>query len=409
MNKHQEQTLNLLNLAIHGKKFTNLEEILDWNEVIKEGKAHEVSAIIYSSIYGVKELKGLNQKDLGEWKKSTFITGISQISHFNQVGKIFEIFNRNEIDVIALKGLVVRNLYPKVEFRTMGDADILVHEKDLEKVKELLFAEGYELKEGADNHGAHLAFSHKKFWPIEVHWTLVNDDYFSVDKSFEKALWKNAVEVKIGNSRVLSLGNEDLALHLCLHMGGHIIYGGFGLRQLCDLVLLVEKKGDSIDWSSFVLKVNGCGAESFVYAIFKCCNKLFNMSIPLEIEELNKVDNQIINKLIENIFNSGVFGRKDAALALATGFSRNKKGDEDKSPEKKYFELLFPKVENMSEKYDYAKKNKALTPVAWVHHLGAGVVNKNFSMGNKIKIISNGIKISKKKRKLLEELELIKK
>lgn len=409
MNKHQEQILNLLNLAIHGKKFSNLEEILDWNEVIKEGKAHEVSALIYSSIYGVKELKGLVQNDLEEWKKSTFITGISQISHFNQVGKIFEIFNENEIDVIALKGLVVRDLYPKVEFRTMGDADILVHEEDLERVKELLISEGYELKEGADNHGAHLAFTHKKFWPIEVHWTLINDDYFSVNKSFEKELWDRARDVRIGNSKVLALCNEDLVLHLCLHMGGHIIYGGFGLRQLCDLVLLVEKKGDSIDWTSFVLKVNECGAESFVYAIFKCCNKLFNMSIPLEIEELNKVDNQIINKLIENIFNSGVFGRKDAALALATEFSRNKNGDEDKSPEKKYFELLFPKVENMSEKYDYAKKNKALTPVAWVHHLGAGVVNKNFSIGNKIKIISNGIKISKKKRKLLEELELIKK
>lgn len=409
MNKHQEQILNLLNLAIHGKKFSNLEEILDWNEVIKEGKAHEVSALIYSSIYGVKELKGLAQNDLEEWKKSTFITGISQISHFNQVGKIFEIFNENEIDVIALKGLVVRDLYPKVEFRTMGDADILVHEEDLESVKELLISEGYELKEGADNHGAHLAFTNKKFWPIEVHWTLVNDDYFSVDKSFEKELWDRARDVRIGNSKVLALCNEDLAFHLCLHMGVHIIAGGFGLRQLCDLVLLVEKEGEKIDWIDFILKTKECGAESFVSAIFKCCNRLFNMEIPLEVQNLSDIDEAIINSLIETIFSSGVFGRKDAAIALSTGFSINKTGEEDKSPEKKYFEMLFPNVENMSDKYDYAKKNKVLTPVAWAHHLGAGVLNKDFSIGNKIKFISSGIKISKRKRKLLEELELIKK
>lgn len=409
MDKHQEQTLTLLNLAIHGNKFTAFEESIDWNEIIKEANAHEISALIYSSIYGVKELKGLVKDDLEEWKRKTFITGISQISHFNQVGKIFEIFNENKIDLIALKGLVVRDLYPKAEFRTMGDADILVHEEDLERVKELLISEGYELKEGADNHGAHLAFTHKRFWPIEVHWTLVNDDYFSVNKSFEKELWDRARDVRIGNSKVLALCNEDLALHLCLHMGGHIIYGGFGLRQLCDLVLLVEKEGEKIDWTDFISKTKECGAESFVSAIFKCCNRLFNMEIPLEVQNLSDIDEAIINSLIETIFISGVFGRKNAAVALSTSFSRNKNGEEDKSPEKKYFEMLFPKVENMSDKYDYAKKNKALTPVAWAHHLGAGVLNKDFSIGNKIKFISSGIKISKRKRKLLEELELIKK
>lgn len=409
MDKHQKQTLTLLNLAIHGNKFTAFEESIDWNEIIKEANAHEISALIYSSIYGVKELKGLVKDDLEEWKRKTFITGISQISHFNQVGKIFEIFNENKIDLIALKGLVVRDLYPKAEFRTMGDADILVHEEDLERVKELLISEGYELKEGADNHGAHLAFTHKRFWPIEVHWTLVNDDYFSVNKSFEKELWDRARDVRIGSSKVLALCNEDLALHLCLHMGGHIIYGGFGLRQLCDLVLLVEKEGEKIDWTDFISKTKECGAESFVSAIFKCCNRLFNMEIPLEVQNLIDIDEAIINSLIETIFISGVFGKKNAAVALSTSFSRNKNGDEDKSPEKKYFETLFPKVENMNDKYDYAKKNKALTPIAWVHHLGAGVLNKDFSIGNKIKFISSGIKISKRKRKLLEELELIKK
>ena len=34
----------------------------------------------------------------------------------------------------------------------------------------------------------------------------------------------------------------------------------------------------------------------------------------------------------------------------------------------------------MSEKYNYAKDNKILTPVAWAHHLGAGVLNKDYSL-----------------------------
>ena len=44
------------------------------------------------------------------------------------------IFNKNNIPVIVLKGLVVRDLFPNPTLRTMCDADILVKEKDLENV-----------------------------------------------------------------------------------------------------------------------------------------------------------------------------------------------------------------------------------------------------------------------------------
>lgn len=407
MEHYQKQTVKLLDLAIHGKKLSDFKSISKWNEILSEANAHEISALIYSSIYGVKELEGLSKDELNKWKKSTFFTVIGHIAHYNQVGKMLEKFNGKNIDVIVLKGLVVRELYPKPEFRTMGDSDILVHEEDLERVTLLLEELGYKLEECEDEHGAHLVFSHEQYRPVEVHWTLINDDYFIGTKEFEKEIWKNSMKIKIGNAEVLSLGLEDLALHLCLHMAVHIVCGGFGLRQLCDLVLLVEQKGQKIDWENFMIKAIECRSEKFILAIFKCCEELFNIQIPKAILNSRMVENELVEDLIQNIFNSGVFGRKDVIGTLGADFAYSK--DEKRSISEKYLDLVFPKVENMSEKYNYAKDNKILTPVAWAHHLGAGVLNKDYSLKNKIRFLTKSVTVSKKKRKLLDELNLTKK
>lgn len=410
MNNSQVQIIKLLNLAIHGEKLKDLKKISKWDEIIEEAKAHEISALIYSSIYGVKSLEGLNKKRLDYWKQTTFLTGIGGMAHYNQVGKLLKNFNEENIDVIVLKGLVVRELYPKPEFRTMGDADLLVHEEDLERVTILLQGLGYKLEECEDEHGAHIVFSHEKYRHVEVHWTLVNDDYFLGTKEFEKSIWENSMKINIGEAEVLSLGWEDLALHLCLHMAVHIVWGGFGLRQLCDLVLLVEQKGNEINWGSFMVKGIECGAEKFILAIFKCCEKLFNMEIPNEVENSGSVDENLIEDLIQNIFNSGVFGKKDIIGTLGADFAYSKDEKEKKrSISEKYLELVFPKVENMSEKYQYAQNNKILTPIAWAHHLGAGVFNKDYSLKSKIRFFTKSVSVSKKKRELLEDLNLTKK
>lgn len=59
---------------------------------------------------------------------------------------------------------------------------------------------------------------------------------------FEKSLWKDAIEVEVRGVKALLLSLEDLAVHLCTHMVVHLAYIGFEIRQLLDLVLLVEKK-----------------------------------------------------------------------------------------------------------------------------------------------------------------------
>ena len=72
----------------------------------------------------------------------------------------------------------------------------------------------------------------------------------------------------------------------------------------------------------------------------------------------------------------------------------------------RYMSFLFPKVNHMSEKYDYAKKYKVLTPIAWGHHICAGALNKDYSIKDKVKFATSSVSISQKRNNLIKDSKL---
>lgn len=401
MNNIEKGIIDVLNCTIRGDKLSNknlagiaLEKFID------RAREHSISGLLYSSIDWNSE-SDKDKELIKKWKLDTFYTGVNQLRHINQVEKIIKKFNEENIRVIVLKGLVIREFYKNPELRTMCDADILVREEDLDKARKVLTSLGYLESEEYDEHGAHIVFEHTNYLPIEVHWTLINDDYFNGSKEFEKSIWDNAIKVKIGETEALSLGWDDLALHLCIHMAVHIVHRGFGVRQLVDLVILVENKRDEINWNEFRRKAIECKVNKFVIIIFNVCKELFNMEIPSEVNKGYEVEKNFLNKFIDEIIESGVYGHGDLAHDFGNDISNS-----EESNLKNFLSLLFPSLEDMNDKYNYAKKFKILLPIAWIHHLFAGVFNKEYSLLDKFKFITLAYKKSNDKTKMIKWLEL---
>lgn len=401
MNNIEKGIIDVLNCTIRGDKLSNknlagiaLEKFID------RAREHSISGLLYSSIDWNSE-SDKDKELIKKWKLDTFYTGVNQLRHINQVEKIIKKFNEENIRVIVLKGLVIREFYKNPELRTMCDADILVREEDLDKARKVLTSLGYLESEEYDEHGAHIVFEHTNHLPIEVHWTLINDDYFNGSKEFEKSIWDNAMKVKIGETEALSLGWDDLVLHLCIHMAVHIVHRGFGVRQLVDLVILVENKRDEINWNEFRRKAIECKVNKFVIIIFNVCKELFNMDIPSEVNKGYEVEKNFLNKFIDEIIESGVYGHGDLAHDFGNDISNS-----EESNLKNFLSLLFPSLEDMNDKYNYAKKFKILLPIAWIHHLFAGVFNKEYSLLDKFKFITLAYKKSNDKTKMIKWLEL---
>ena len=409
MNNAQKQFIDILSAGIRGKSADKVYYNVEWDEVIDLADKHKVDGIIYLALRKSKLISNIGEEKISLLKQKAAITGITQSRHISGLSTVLNKINERNIPVIVLKGLVVREFYPQPDQRSMNDADILVHEGDVEKVKQLLIDMGYVyLEDHKASH--HIALVHHKYPFIELHWNLFKRDGFSNElEHYERLIWKRAIKVNVGEAEVLSLSYEDLALHLCMHMAAHLVATGFGVRQLCDFVLLVEHKGDEIDWNSFIMKARMYGFEKFGKIIFLLCNKLFNMEVPKEINIKVVNNKKYVSALLNEIFEAGVHGKKEMANQFATQVAFNFQ-DKDSNATlgaiNRYFRFIFPKIDDMSDKYSYAKKVKILTPIAWIHHLFAGVFASEYSFKDKVEFLTKGVAKAVNRNKLLDWMEL---
>lgn len=405
MNKSQQIVINLLSHAIRGKKYEiDIDENINWNEIIEEANEHSIKGLIYTAISKTQYTKTINKEILDDLKKTTFFSGMYQINHIKQVAKVLEEFNKEEIKAIALKGLIVREFYPNPEQRTMGDADIIVKHKDLDKVRSILEKLGYRASSNKCHH--HIEFEHEQHLDIEVHWTLGNGRFFDSVECIEGNIWETCIPVNIGGSSAFSLALEDMTLHLITHMVNHIKSSGFGIRQVCDLVVLVEKQGHLIDWNLFNKKVRECNIIKFTSVIFNICNKLFNMDIPSEIH-IENIDEDNLNIFIDEIFSNGVFGKRYAHKQYANWSACDLDENESKKRYlRKVFYIMFGHIDTWGDKYNYAKKNKLLIPIAYIHKVLYGLFGDKFTLKEKFNLIFKTTKETKNKDELLKWLEL---
>ena len=409
MNNAQKQFIDILSAGIRGKSADKVYYNVEWDEVIDLADKHKVDGIIYLALRKSKLISNIGEEKISLLKQKAAITGITQSRHISGLSTVLNKINERNIPVIVLKGLVVREFYPQPDQRSMNDADILVHEGDVEKVKQLLIDMGYVyLEDHKASH--HIALVHHKYPFIELHWNLFKRDGFSNElEHYERLIWRRAIKVNVGEAEVLSLSYEDLALHLCMHMAAHLAATGFGVRQLCDLVLLVEHNGDEIDWNSFIMKARMYGFEKFGKIIFLLCNKLFNMEAPKEINIKVVNNKKYVSALLDEIFEAGVHGKKEMANQFATQVAFNfeeKDSNATLGAINRYFRFIFPKIDDMSDKYSYAKKVKILAPIAWIHHLFAGVFASEYSFKDKVEFLTKGAAKAANRNRLLDWMEL---
>ncbi len=405
---------DILGAAIRNREF-NFEKYksgsINWSDIYAEASAHQVHTLIYPIIKKLDSQIGPNATLMARWNISVISCGAQMICDEVWLGEVIEALDNAKIQTMVLKGMAVNKCYPYPELRTMGDADILVHESDIDGATEILRELGYIAEK--DQKTKHIEFFKKNSISIELHRLLIDYDFMRNKESFHTEIWESPVEINIGMAKAKALSWEMQVLHLCLHMAAHITYGGFGLRQLCDLVMVVEKKIEQINWDIIVGKAIYYGVEQFVFAIFTVCNNLFNMEVPSAILNMNNVSKEKVDELIEDIFLSGAFGKKDMKRSAANVLVNNSnvaKDLEDKNNFSKAVRILFPTREMMAKrcKYLYVKKNPMLLPFAWIHRIVYGLVRKDFDYDDKKALFKDNElnKIAMERNYLLEWLGL---
>ena len=244
---------------------TLLEDNLDWPYIVRTADRHCVTPLLHKSLehFGPELVP---QEFLSDIQIAFQKNALRNLSRTGEMIRMLDLVRKQGAEVLPFKGPLLAHLaYGDLGLRQFGDLDILVHEHDIQKVKNVFLKEGYR-------QGLPLTWFQTRFpflsgrkdyvlvkdqgsVVVELHWRLTGKHF---PLGFDMTnLWRRLETVSIAGFDVLNLPNEDLLLYLCMHGSRH---SWERLAWVCDVAELV-KNGENINLEKVFARATAMGVE----------------------------------------------------------------------------------------------------------------------------------------------------
>jgi len=226
------------------------------------------------------------------------------------VAELAALLNEAKIEYIVFKGQTIAALYPKPELRTAGDIDFYVPAKDFQRAKTLI-QEQWNVDFSEEEIDKHLDFERNEI-RYEMHYRTETFGSKKHQRYFDQLI-DNAVShpstIQIANTSVNVLPPTENLLLVFKHLFNHLLVEGVGLRQFCDLAILLNRHKEQIDASLLQRHLHKIG----YWRAFKATESVLEQQLALPVESLpyetGKIDNYFGRKMTKEIFKRGNFGK----------------------------------------------------------------------------------------------------
>lgn len=206
------------------------------------------------------------------------------IQVFSEVtGKFFQ----KGIEVIPLKGITyLYRIYKDPSERPMVDIDLLVREKDVPRILQLMAEMGARQRTGMhsdflDSLMHHLPPMTYKGVMIEFH-----TRFFRKTSSFSlsaESAWRESREKDLFNQKVRILNPELHLIYIVLHAWNHLVGGRFKLIWLGDVIRYIQQA--EFDWQQVLPLLQNEPDRKAFYGMMGLAEKLDQVSLPEEIHK----------------------------------------------------------------------------------------------------------------------------
>lgn len=204
----------------------------------------------------------------------------------DDVAELLAALEQAGIPALPFKGAALAPLvYPDPLVRPMGDLDILVHARDIDRGVVILRELGYRFFSRSAEDEVYLKGERKaNVWapdnvhPVEMHYTL-REEYAGLAYHLETLLWDSAKRQPFWQgTKVLLPSLPALFHHVCAHATSDWLIQRGRLMHLDDVRKLAAHM-DSADWATFLDGVTAHGAR-FVYPILAFARRYAAPAIP---------------------------------------------------------------------------------------------------------------------------------
>lgn len=332
---------------------TSLSEA-EWEDVLSRAQRQRVRPMLHQRLLA---LGGPAIVPAATWASLKAVC--TSIALFNmylhaELAVVVRAFDAEGIPVIALKGMhVATALYGGVGRREMSDIDVLVPLEFLDRAGALALANGYTSTQPFSIAtdvavSPHLATLVKGRARLEIHWNIVDPQCsYSVAPA---PLVERSVPLVIPGATLRALAPEDLVLHLCAHTAYQHRFE-FGMRSLCDLAMLVERHGDTLDWAAVVSRAEAWGWSRGVQLTLDLARDLLGAQVPLEVFRLFGGD---LDSQVRDAARAEVLGHEVRERRLALGVSSLANAGSVRGSLRHLFERVFLQPEELARRLGVA-------------------------------------------------------
>lgn len=361
----QKNSLNLVYLAscaVNNKipEKARCDE-MDMSAVLELARVHLLAA---AAAYALEKTVALTEEFREEKYKA-----VRRLSLFNvERAKVLSELEKQDIWYLPLKGIVIKDYYPKSAMREMGDNDILFDSSKAEEVKNIMEGLGYTCKGYGTSH--HDIYFKQPYIKFEMHRTLTDKPKFRVYfNNIKDKLIKDS-----DNKSGYHMTDEDFYIYLIWHLYNHYTLSGTGLRSVLDVYVFNNRFREKLDSEYLETEFNKLGLNDFESKIRDFANRLFTG------QELSEAELSELRFLVE----SGADGTKGFLWMY-----RLNNDDSGKAKTKYALSRLFPSGKSLKEHHPFVYRHRAVYPFWVIYRPIKGVVKHRKMMFNEIKRLKN--------------------
>ena len=323
----------------------------DWSEVLKEAQAQTV--ILMAGDAAVKYRDYI--EDYAEWTKT------ASSAHVANVRTAYSEQELNRLMVgrkfLILKGMAAASYYPKPYERSLGDIDFLIVPSERQDIKALLIENGYQSHD--IEHAYHEVFN-KGYTHLEMHFEIAgipNGRPGEIVREFMSDAVNHSVTAGFDSWSFPAPEAIYHGLIILLHMQGHMLSEGLGLRHICDWACYLQKTENEPFWSELLDLFKRIGIFTYAQVISKICSMYFHINCP---DWAETADEELCRDVMDDVLVGGNFGRKDETRAKS-GMMISERSKTGKKHGKFY--NLYLLVHNTTpQRYPIVKKHPFLCP-----------------------------------------------
>ena len=359
MNNNHLVYLEILKCFLNETPFP--EELkVNWPEILRLSQVHSTLGAVGSVAMANPYMADSNLR--GQLRRDC----LSEVHTYGQRAAQMDMrlrdFQDNGIDVLLMKGYVVKNYYPIPELRTFSDIDFVIRLEDRKKTDELMMK--LDFRRNHNWEPVYDYFNGLEYY--EIH-TGVLDDTVS-DKAdfitYFSNIWDHVVQVE---DHVYEFTPEFHLLYLLTHIAKHISEGGAGIRMYMDIVVFLRYFQGKLDWNWFCEEAEKLHFDDFVNMVFTAIRDWFDAEIPIP---LKAVEQEVMDDFLAFTMDGGLFGKSGKDISTRILMRENRNDDESVSSKKlTILKKLFPSAKTLAPRYTYLQKMPFLLPFAWVHRL----------------------------------------